>query len=511
MWYSLSKDLEAQATRQIRDFERYRKRTHDENVRRARRSSGTPHLELVHRPSAWSLDPGFDPFHVRARAVPIGHAVTRALRGGGYQPHRPAGFFVPKVGGGSRLVNSYPIVDSLLSNRLYRSLLEKNRPRLSARSYAYRGDLGPHDAIMHLQSEWGTEQRIFVAEYDFSKFFDHISHDHIWRTIESLGFIMTPLEERLLRAFLASPEPYTNTTEKALPTDARTVGVPQGTSISLLIANLAATPLDRSLERLGVGFVRYADDTLIWSRDYAAVCEAVHALHAAAEEIGSPINYEKSEGVRLFVSEGTRNAEMRSTSRIEYLGHSIGLRDVRMKQAVVDKIKSHVSSLILNNLLREPIAGTQSLARLTGNDRDYATLIWQLRRYLYGPLSESQVRRFQQGAIPPMTFEGVMSFFPLVNDQAALRELDSWIATQVWLAIRKRANLLKGSVTAFPEPWTRERQELFRLVVTSTRTGKRVDLRLPSVERVSSVIHAAVLTHGTKVVGSGHNLYLYEA
>jgi RNA-directed DNA polymerase len=363
---------------------------------------------------------------------------------------------------------------------------------------------------MHLQSEWLTEQRVFVAEYDFSKFFDRISHDHIWRTIRALGFIMTPLEERLLRAFLASPDPYTNAVEKAQLAAPRSVGVPQGTSISLLLANLAATPLDRSLERLGVGFVRYADDTLIWSRDYAAVCQAVDTLHAAAEEIGSPINYEKSEGVRLLVSEETNKAEMRFTSRIEYLGHSIGLRDVRMKQAVVDKIKSHISNLILNNLLREPLAGTQSLSRLTGNDRDYTTLIWQLRRYLYGPLSESQVRRFHRGAIPPMTFEGVMSFFPLVNDQAALQELDAWIATQVWLAIRKRARLLSGSVSAFPEPWLRDREELFRLIVRSTRTSKPIDLRLPSVARVSSVIRAAVLTHGTKVVGSGSSLYLYE-
>jgi hypothetical protein len=42
-------------------------------------------------------------------------------------------------------------------------------------------------------------------------------------------------------------------------------GIPQGTSISLFLANVAAYALDRRLETLGVGFVRYADDTIIWS------------------------------------------------------------------------------------------------------------------------------------------------------------------------------------------------------------------------------------------------------
>jgi len=36
-------------------------------------------------------------------------------------------------------------------------------------------------------------------------------------------------------------------------------GIPQGTSISLFLANVAPWDLDRSLERLGVSFVRYAD------------------------------------------------------------------------------------------------------------------------------------------------------------------------------------------------------------------------------------------------------------
>lgn len=512
MWWELERDLRGEARSRVRDFERYAKNVHDENERRLRRTSGVPKLLRVERPITWKLDKGFDPYHVRARADPISHAVTLALKAGRYEPRRPAGFRVPKPSGGTRLVSTFPIVDEVISNRLYRSLLGKNRPRFSARSYAYRTDLSVHDAIMHIRAELAREQRVFVAEYDFSKFFDEISHDHLWTTIEAMGLVRTKLEESLLQAFLSAPEPYEDARGKASLGTKRTKGVPQGTSVSLLLANIAAVPLDRALERLGVGFVRYADDTLIWSRDYGAICEAVQILHGQATDIGSPINVEKSYGVRLLVPPLTKHVEFTSTSEVEYLGHSIGLRSVRMKRAVISKVKAHIQQLMFSNLLREPMAGSQNLARLSGGlDRDYNTFVWQLRRYLYGPLSEQQVRRFQHGQVPPMTFEGLISFFPLVDDDEVLQELDEWVAAQTWLAVRRRALLLAAATSVRPTPWGLSRRALIGYRSVSRRHGAPLDLRLPSVRRIAGVVRIGVATYGTGVVGGGGALYMYES
>ena len=510
MWFELEKDLRAEANRQIRDFERYRRHVHDENSRRSRRSTSGPKLLEVQRPGAWTVDRGFDPYHVRSRASTIAHAVTQALKTGTYSPHPPASFDILKSNGEMRTVCTFACVDSVVSARLYRNLLARNRPLLSARSYAYRSDLGPHDAIMHIKSEWRREQRVFVAEFDFTKFFDRISHDYIWETVEALGFMMTPLERKVLKAFISTPEPAPPGSTPTSSPGRRTVGVPQGTSISLLVANLVATPLDRALERLGVGFVRYADDTLIWSRSYSAVCEAVEQLHVAARLIGSDINFEKSEGVRLLVPKRTVKAEIRHTASIEFLGHEIGLGAVGMKPAVEEKVRDRVSKLLFDNLLREPLAGTQAIGRLTNTDRDYATFVWQLRRYFYGPLSEAQLRRFHEGSVPRIRFQGIMSFFPLLDQDATLAALDSWITTQAWLTLRKRSFLLSKYVQTTPEPWHRKRRDLSDLIVPSTSSGRMVDLRLPSLLRVSRVIGRAVHLHGTAVVGRGSGLYLYE-
>jgi len=380
---------------------------------------------------------------------------------------------------------------------------------MSARAYAYRPDLGPHDAISYVSTEFAREHRLFVAEYDFSKFFDTVDHEFLLQTLDTMGITRTPLEQYVIERFLESPEPYVSAAEKLVDKSSRKQGIPQGTSLSLFLANVAASELDRALERLGVGFVRYADDTLIWSTDYGRIGEAASILHEASSHIGSPINSEKSRGIRLLTKEETVHVEMSSTKYVDYLGHRLGLRDVRMKDASVTRIKARISKLIFNNLLLEPLNGTQDPTRLSSVDRDYVTLIWQLRRYLYGPLTEKDIRRFQTGAIPPMSFEGVMSFFPLINDERGLRELDEWIAAQIWLVMRKRSRLLQSAGLSCPLPHWLEKAQLIGFSSRSLRTGDMVDLRMPSVRKIAKVIRLAVSTHGIGVVSGRAPLYLY--
>ncbi len=509
MWWQLEDRIRDTSVRLIKEHETYAKSVYDENARRRRRSSGTPDLLPVHRPATWSLDPGFNPYLVRSRHHRIAHAVTERLRDRSYTPRPPAGFSIPKPSGGERIVSTFQIADEVISNTLLRSLTRKNLPRLSARAYAYRPDLGPHDAISYVATEFLREHRLFVAEYDFSKFFDTVNHDFLLSTLDTMGITRTPLEQYVIERFLETPEPYFTATEKVIAKSPREHGVPQGTSLSLFLANVAASNLDRALERLGVGFVRYADDTLIWSTDYGRISEAVSALHEASSQIGSPINSEKSLGIRLLTKEETLHVEMSSTKYVEYLGHRMGLRNIYMKSASVKRIKERVGQLIFTNLLLEPLNGTQEPNRLSDVDRDYATLIWQLRRYLYGPLTESEIRRFQNGSVPPMSFEGVMSFFPLVDSEDDLRELDEWIASRIWLAMRKRTDLLQSARLKTPPPHSLTKAKLIGFRSQSSRTGDLVDLRMPSVRKIANAIRIAVSTHGLGVVSGLAPLYLY--
>lgn len=510
MWWKLDERIQQSAVRLIKEHETHAKSVADENRRRERRSMGSPARLPLRRPETWQLDPGFDPYIVRSRHGRIAHAITDSLKNRTYSPRPPAGFTVPKAAGGKRVVNAFQIADEVVSNHLLRTLTRKNLPRLSARAYAYRPDLGPHDAISYVKTEFVREHRLFVAEYDFSKFFDTVEHEFLLEALDLMGIIRTPLEQFVIERFLEAPEPYLTLEEKSVVRSNRTRGIPQGTSLSLFLANVAASELDRALERLGVGFARYADDTLIWSSDYGRICEAASALHEASHQIGSAINAEKSPGIRLLTREETVNAEMASTKNIDYLGHTIGLRSVRMKHASTRRIKKRIDQLIYTNLLLEPKSGTQASERLTSMDRDYATLIWQLRRYLYGPLTEKEIHRFQTGAIPPMSFEGVMSFFPLLDDEKQLKDLDVWIATRIWLALRRRTQLLKSAALPVPLPHGLDRSELIGFKAVSSRTGDLIDLRMPSVQKIANLIRLAVSTHGLGVIAGATPLYLYD-
>lgn len=509
MWSNLEEAVGNAALRQIREFETYSRAVLDENKRRVRRSTVVPGLLQVRKPESWESSPAFNPYLVRKRSGVIAHSMTEKLRNGTYLPHPPTSFSVPKGSGGTRLINTFAIADEVISKRLYRSLMRKNAARLSSYAFAYRRDRTPHDAISYIYNDVKSEQRLFVAEYDFKSFFDRISHDYLWETMRDLGVISTSLERSVIEAFLAVPGPCADEASSAL--DYKSHGLPQGTSVSLFLANIAAAPIDKALERLGVGFARYADDTLIWSRSYDKICEASGILQAAAENIGSPINVEKSPGIRLLVPTGTETHEMSGTKSVDYLGHTIGLRTLRMKSTAIDRIKARVQTLIYTNLLMEPLRGNQDLRRLTSNDRDYVTYIWQLRRYLYGPLSENDVRRFQRGTIPDVAFEGVMSFFPLVEHDQDLVALDVWIATQTWLALKKRARILGGASVRKPRTWYMSRSQLIQLKVFSSSSGEEVDLRIPSIRRIASVIRVAVDRHGFGVANEGSRLYMYDS
>ena len=424
---------------------------------------------------------------MRSRQRHVGHSLQSKLEAFEYSPRRPVERKIPKLDGGERSVNVYQVADSAVSKMVFESLLRKNLPMMSARSYAYRKDLTAQDAVRYIRSALHDRKRMYVAEYDFSKYFDNISHQHLGEVLEH--FFVSHVERAVIEAFLQTPSSPAQGYAAHGGTK-RTEGIPQGTSISLFLANVAAWRMDRALEDHGVGFVRYADDTLIWSTDYGRLVASVEILetHAAAMEV--PINFEKSKGVRLLVANDVKS-EMARADYVEYLGYAIKLGSIGLKDSNRHKIQNRIQHLIFDTLLREPMAGTQSPWRLEGGlDRDYAVAIARLKRYLYGDLSEREVRRYQSRGAPMRRFKGIMAAFPLLDDDESLRALDAWLLSRLWLAMRKRSALLAShpDIAGLPAPhgFTPSRLRSFRTV--SSKTGETIDLRVPSVRRIARLV-----------------------
>lgn len=506
---NFQEELRREAQKHIVKFEYYARELRDDDKRRERRT-GKPHRGKIWHPEYWAADPAFNPYHVRSSCSKISYAVESALRSHAYRPYNPIAYQVPKVDGSSREVSVFSIADATVSRRIYRSLLTKNKSRLSAYSYAYRDDLTAHNAIQHITSDFKGRSRLFVAEYDFSKYFNSISHQHLWQMIDEKNFLITDLERLVLQGFLEtslqSQDSYDRHRQPEVPVSE---GVPQGTSVSLFLANVAAWDIDRALERLGVGFARYADDTLIWSHDYGRLCEAVDVLNALSSELGAALNLKKSEGISLFTTE-PKVAEMKPKSVVEFVGYRFQNGHTGMRDRVTDRIKKRISYLVWSNLL-EPLKKNQLVPKrvLGPVDRDYYVMLLQIRRYLYGNLTEEKLARLRSGRAKKINYPGVMSFFPLLDDLNQLKRMDGWLLETIHNSLRARAKILhdKG-LEKLPTPHGLSIQELSR---ASAATDKgTLDLRVPSFVRISTVIRAAA-AHGANVVGrrGGPQLYQY--
>jgi hypothetical protein len=497
----LQQAIHEEAAKLIRRFEVYARDLADEQVRRRRRTTAPGPPLRVMRPAYWDLATGFNPYLVRAHEEQIAHSIQRNMRLRAYRPRNAVGYEVAKPDGGARKVAVFQVADNAVSRRVFSSLLEKNRAKLSARSYAYRDDITAHDAIQYIRTEFESRDRLFIAEYDFSAFFDTIDHEHIWRTIRDQHFLLTAAEEKVVEAFLTAPTiPIGSYQQRG--GQVRERGVPQGTSISLFLANLAAWPLDRILENLGVGFVRYADDTLIWSADYVRICAAADALFEQSRAMGSAVNTQKSKGIRLMSTPGI-TVELPGTHSIDFLGYKLALGTAEMRDVAVARVKRRLLELLYFNLLYEPERGTQEPSRLAGPvDKDYVVFIWQARRFLYGDLSEVELRRFQSDDVPIRRFKGLMAYYPLIDDTNTLRELDAWLAASTWLALRKRARLLSAlNVASLPAPHGLARNALVRYRRKSRSTGGVLDLRIPSFRRMAGVMRRAAQQHGPNQAG----------
>lgn len=501
----LAEDISWEAEKLVRRHQLYAARV-DDTARRVRRRGGTPAAKSIFVPRYWAVDAGFNPYKVRGRARSIGYAIERALNSGNYAPRPAVSFEVPKDGGGTRMVSVFQVADNAVSRLVYKQLLTKNSTRFSSRCYAYRTDLTLHDAVLDIASDLRGKKRVFVAEFDFAKYFDSISHDHITALLRDRRFFVTETELRVIRAFLEAPTLSQSNYTRA-SSQRRERGIPQGTSISLFLANIAAHPLDQQLERLGVGFARFADDTLIWSDDYTAICKAANALDEVSRAMGVEINASKSPGVSILTP-SDMSAEFKAKSSIEFLGYEISADRISIRSRSVKRIKDWLSYLVFSNLLREPRSGVCLRSRiLPPVDRDYVVMIFQIRRYLYGDLSESQLRRYLARDIPRVSYRGLMSFYPILDDDDLVAQLDGWLLHTVYTALRARSRMFHvAGVPSLPQPHGLAKVDLATFTTRSTK-GSYLDLRLPSFSRMSRLLSKASRLFGANAVANPQSFY----
>ena len=479
----------------------------DESTKRKARRLGSVVDKEIRRPSYWSLDPRFDPFKTRSRQKLdlYSYTLARKIRDHTYRPECAVTHRVPKEGSEDRELAVFQLPDAAVSLSVYYSLLHKNISRLSGHAYAYRSDRGAHDAVHDVASEWRNRDRVYVAEFDFSRFFDNIDHHYLRTVLNRQNFLYTPEEEHIVRVFLES-ETATQADYLTGSHTQRVKGIPQGSAISLILANLACWELDRALERVGVGFCRYADDTLLWSDSYDKVVRAYDTIYEYSIKMGVPINPTKSPGISLVHTH--ERAEICAKRSVDYLGYRISCRHVSIKEARVAKIKEKISYLLYSNLLQPLHADIYNDSRLGELDWDYYTALLQLRRYLYGGLTDEKLARYIRGQIPDLHFRGLMSYYPLVDDDEQLSSMDAWLRHVLRQSLRRRERLWRTHTgCALPGPRADWVEDVTHLGVWEDSGGQTYDLRVPSFLLINRAMRLALRQSGISAVTNPQSSY----
>lgn len=494
----LSDCIREEAEKLIKRYNEYHNNLHLEHLRNIKRFGHSyTKKKKVHIPDYWNKDKKFNPFYVLRKHKSIAHSIAKKIENREYKPNDVHLKKIPKRGGGERIVSIYQIPDAAVSKFFFERLLEKNKHRFSSFSYAYRDDRNVHFAIQDIFVDLASNERMFIAEFDFSDFFGTIEHKFLFEQFKRNGFYISKEESYIIKAFLSD----------------RKVGIPQGTSISLFLANLCCWSLDQSLEREGVKFSRYADDTIVWTKNYSKICNAFNLLTDFSKNAGVKINVKKSDGISLLIKDGLKS-EIVSKRSLDFLGYTIAVDNVSIKKSSELKIKKQISYILYRNLIQPLKKSNLAGQSIPANDRDknFLRAMVQIRRYMYGGLQGSTIKNFLSGRSKRIFFKGVMSFYPLVTDEKQLRELDGWLVSVIYRSLKLRANLLNNnSFNRYHSfPFNQSKNSLITSCAKIKIEGKKL-LEIPSFLLISKALRKGLIESGIeKVMNPNSQNYNYK-
>jgi RNA-directed DNA polymerase len=493
---TISEYIKREAERLAQEHHAYHNYLQIEYQRNTRRVNNPSPL-IIRKPQTWEIDPKFNPFYVLKHLQAISRSLQRKLDSRNFVPFEPCAYDVT-VRGKVRRTNVYQIPDEAVSNYIYQRLLSKNKHRFSSLSYAYRNDRNVHYAIQDISIELKKTPRVFVAEFDFKDFFGSVDHGFLFDQLKENGFSVSDFEDTIIKGFV----------------ERNSKGIPLGTSISLFLANAVCWELDRRFEDEGLRFARYADDTVVWSKDYHKTCRAFEIISDFSQRSGISINMVKSEGISLLQAREIPAEFSKTKEYIEFLGYRLSGKDVTIKEDAVRRIKKQITYLLYRNLL-QPI-NSPSLRAVTipnnDQDRDFVTAIMQVRRYLYGNLNDEIISRYLDGAYKRIKFKGVMSFYPLIDDEIQLRRLDGWLLSAVHLTLKKRARLFLGFGHDVRRqfPFNLPKSELLHECRRKEYGGRVGLMAIPSFLRIYQAIRKGLQNEGIdETMNPSSNTYSY--
>lgn len=214
--------------------------------------------------------------------------LKRELENWTYKPQPVRRVEIPKPGksAGVRLLGIPCIRDRVVQATLKQLLEPILDPLFSDNSYGFRPGRNQTQAVKAAQQIAGSGKQ-YVVDIDLSKFFDRVHHD---RLIARLSKIVP--DKRILRIIGMTLRSGIMKDGVVTPSKQGTV---QGSPLSPLLSNVVLDELDKELERRGLEFCRFADDSNIFVGSHKAAERVMRSISKFIEnKLKLVINQDKS-------------------------------------------------------------------------------------------------------------------------------------------------------------------------------------------------------------------------
>ena len=311
-----------------------------------------------------------------------GEELRASILAGKYKPQPVRRVEIPKPEGGVRLLGIPTVVDRVIQQATAQVLTPIYERKFSDSSYGFRPGRSAQQAIEQSR-KYINEGYTWTVDIDLAKYFDTVNHNKLIRLISNDvkdGRVIS-----LIRKFLVSGVMVNGV---VIETEE---GTPQGGNISPLLSNIMLHELDCELEKRGLLFCRYADDSNIYVKSMKA-----------AERVMKSITRFIEEGLRLKVNQ--EKSAVDRPWKLKFLGFSFyynankGEYSIRVHSKPATKFKA-------------------KLKTLTGRSN--------------GKSMDIRLRQLKQ------SIQGWVNYFGIADMKTLAKKLDEWLRRRIRMVVWK--------------------------------------------------------------------------